>query len=95
MQAVNRKSVTYDSLPTNVNDTALKRQFPSGPFGRVWFLHSRLRINVCCFHISFPAYTQILLPPVPIHLALSGGPRDYIPQKELEPSPSSSQFSHV
>ena len=47
------------------------------------------------FHISFPAYTQILLPPVPFHLALSGGPRDYIAQKELEPSPSYSQFSHV
>ena len=49
------------------------------------------------FHISFPAYTQILLTPIRIHLALSGGPRDYtcIVQKELEPSPSSSQISHV
>ena len=47
------------------------------------------------FHISFPVYTQILLTPVRIHLALSGGPRDYIAQKELEPSPSSSQVSHV
>ena len=45
------------------------------------------------FHISFPACTKILLPPVLIHLALSGGPRDHIVQKELEPSPSSSQFS--
>ena len=34
MQAINRKNVAYDSLPTNVNDTALQlRQFPSGPFG--------------------------------------------------------------
>ena len=47
------------------------------------------------FHISFRAYTQILLTPVRIHLALSSGPRDYIVQKELEPSPSSSQISHV
>ena len=47
------------------------------------------------FHISFPAYRQILLTPVRIHLALSGGPRDYIAQKKLEPSPSSSQISHV
>ena len=45
------------------------------------------------FHISFPAYTQILLTPVRIHLALSGGPRDYIAQKELEPSPSSSHLT--
>ena len=37
MQAINRKGVEYDSLPTNVNDTALKRQFPSGPFGQVRF----------------------------------------------------------
>ena len=94
MQAINRKGVAYDSLPTNVNDAALKRQFPSGPFGRVWLLHSRLQINAA-FHISFPAYTQILLTPVRIHLALSGGPRDYIAQKELEPSPISSQISHV
>ena len=49
MQAINRKGIAYDSLPTNVNDTALKKQFPSGPFGRVWLLHSRLQINVCCF----------------------------------------------
>ena len=47
------------------------------------------------FHISFPAYTQILLTPIQIQLALSGGPRDYIAQKELEPSPSSSQISHI
>ena len=37
MQAINRKSVAYDSLPTNVNDTTLKRQFPSGPFGRIGY----------------------------------------------------------
>ena len=49
MQAINRKGVEYDSLPTSDNETALKRQFPSGPFGQVWLLHSRLQINVCCF----------------------------------------------
>ena len=43
----------------------------------------------------FPAYTQIMLTPVPIHRALFGGPRDYIPQKDLEPSPSFLRNSHM
>ena len=47
------------------------------------------------FLISFPACTQILLTPAPIHLALFGGPRDYIPQKVLEPSPSFLRNSHM
>ena len=47
------------------------------------------------FLISFPAYTQILLMFVPIHLALFGGPRDYIPQIDLEPSPSFLRNSHM
>ena len=47
------------------------------------------------FLISFPAYTQILLTPIPIHLALFGGPRDYILQKDLEPSPSFLHNSHM
>ena len=94
MQVINRKSVAYDSLPTNVNDTALKRQFLSGPFSRVITLQAMNKM-FAAFHISFPAYTQILLTPVPIHPALSGGPGDYIAQRKLEPSLSSSQFSHV
>ena len=95
MQAINRKGVEYDSLPTNVNDTALKRQFPSGPFGQVWLLHSRLRINVCFFSYFLSSANTNSVNAVRIHLALSGGPRDYIAQKELEPSPGSSQISHV
>ena len=47
------------------------------------------------FHISFPMCTQILLMPVPILLALFGGPRDYIPQKDLKPSPSFLRNSHM
>ena len=48
MQAINRKGVGYDSLPTNVNDTALKA-VSVWPVWAVWLLHSRLQINVCCF----------------------------------------------
>ena len=87
MQAINHKGVAYDSC----DDAALKKAVS------VWPVWSGLVITLQAtyFHISFPAYTQILLTPVRIHLALSGGPRDYIAQKELEPSPSSSQISHV
>ena len=46
-------------------------------------------------HTSFPAYMQILLMPIPIHLALFGGPRDYIGQKDLELSPSFLCNSHM
>ena len=56
MQAINHKSIAYDSFPTNVNDTALKRQFPSGSFGRVWLQHSITlqATNKCLLLFIFP-----------------------------------------
>ena len=85
----------FGSIPAEGRSSGIKA-FPSSSSLRpTCLLHSRPRINVCCFPYFLSSVHTNLLMPVPIHLALFGGIRDYIAQKNLEPSLRFLRYSHM